>query len=84
MIDNYTIYNREMLLPELLFIEDHRANRDKWEGTKLKLNKFSSKLISWTTVCSTKIYLAEIRKQRKWDHEAMDWAGNWYAVDLDG
>ena len=46
MIDNYSIYNRKMLLPELLFIEDHLANRDKWEGTKSKLKKFSTKLIS--------------------------------------
>ena len=46
MLDNYSIYNRKMLLPELLFIEDHLANRDKWEGTKSKLKKFSTKLIS--------------------------------------
>jgi len=40
MIDNYSIYNREMLLTELLFIEYQLSNRDKWERIKLKLQEF--------------------------------------------
>jgi hypothetical protein len=44
MVDNGSTYNRKMLIPELLFIEDGIVNRDKWGGTKLKLQEFSSKL----------------------------------------
>jgi hypothetical protein len=59
MIDNYNIYNRKMLLTELLFIEYQLSNRGKLEGTKSKLQEFDAQ-ICWTTGASTKIYFAEI------------------------